>query len=188
MVFFNSRNGREHSPDAPKVILGSDSFVETVRKLTTEYNLSVDEDERRVTLTLGDRSLRDALDTFQLASFTHHERFAIRPSTLRGWEGDPRFEGVPVPNGRVSIEIVPESAHLPVNRQDQLGLNTPAIGELALAGAAFFLITGKHLFDDGPCRGADGILVVSRGGIEEARSTSTLEEGRIAASRRVPCL
>lgn len=188
MVFFNSRNGREYSPNDAATTNGNSSFIEEMRKLTTEFNLSIDEGARRVTLTLGDRSVRDALETFQLASFTHHERFAIRPGALRSWGNDPRIKGVSIPNGRVSVEVVPESAHLSVERQDQLGLNTPTVAELALAGAAFFFVTGKHLFDESACRGADGVLAAGRGGIDEENSTPGENVKNVHASRRVPCI
>jgi len=169
--------------------LDSGEFDKALRSLVKDFDLSVEETNRRVTLTIPENStLHDAIARFQLAVFSLREEFAIRPGTLKRWADDPRFEGGLPPNRRVSLEVVPDSAVMTRELQEQRGFNDVSIAELALADAAFLLVTGKHLVAGGSVRGSNGTVRAIEGGLREDPNDDGERHTDVFASRRVPCI
>jgi hypothetical protein len=164
-------------------------FDKALRTLVKDFDLSVEETSRRVTLTIPENTtFRDAIARFQLAVFSLREEFAVRPGTLKRWADDPRFEGALPPNRRLSLEVVPDSAVMTRELQEQRGFNDVSIAELALADAAFMLVTGKHLVSGGSVRGSNGTVRAIEGGLREDPNDDGERHTDMFASRRVPCI
>jgi hypothetical protein len=189
MTSLNSREERRPSEATAAGSLTGAEFDRYLRSLVTEYDLSVDEPRRRVTLTLKkENTVFQALVDLQLGVMTLRDTHAVSPAALHRWSEDDRFRNRFPPNGRLSLEVVGDSLGLSKQHQEQKGLNDVSIAELALAHTAFLLITGEHLVPPGGCRAADGTLRVTEGGLREELKDDGSAHPEFYSSRRIPCL
>jgi hypothetical protein len=188
MAHIQSKDGAGGSFQFETPLSGAD-FNRLVSSIVTDFDLSADESQRRVTLTLkDDLSLLAAIARFQIAVTALHDIHAIGPATLKRWASDARFHGICPPNGRLSLEVAADSCGMSRQHQDQIGLNNVRIAELVLGDLGFVFLTGKHLLSNGTCRGADGAVLFHGGVLRENTADDGTAQSQVFASRRVSCI
>ena len=188
MTHIQSKDGAGGSFEFGSPITGGD-FDRLVRSVITDFDLSADESRRRVTLTLKDEITPiAAIARLQLAITALHDTHAISPATLKRWSSDRRFHDAYPPNGRISLEVLPDSRSMSRQHQDQIGLNDLRIVELVLGDLGYFFLTGKHLLTNGSCRAADGTLHTRGGTLRDDTTDDGSAREDIYASHRLPCI
>lgn len=141
----------------------------------------------KIRLELGNTSRIDFLRRVQAATLKLYRRSAVRPEVLKEWAGDSVFTERPAAGGRIGVNgNVAGSIEQTMAEQDAKGLNDVSLCDLAVAHAAYFLVTGRNMFGGNRVRACDGELYFYPCGLDYRDWFEDFRDRSLAASKALP--
>lgn len=144
--------------------------------------------ESQVALILPEGTSRiELLKEAQKLAKKLHGSDAIWPDRLSNWTEDAAFTAKVGETLKLAVDgNVKGSTNQTRSEQESKGWNNVDLKDLAVANAAYFIATGKDLFDGNVVRARGGALRFSGGGLDVSYSYGAFRSRYVSASRSLP--